>query len=226
MTHLHLPRVYAATDALLGTVDRMTPAEFAGDSVLPGWSRAHVVAHVAMNARCFGRAIGAALRGELVAVYESTEARDADIRGAAGLPVGDLRELLFETCGAWRDVADDVDEDHLTARLERVPGGPQLSVAEGLVARWREVEIHHADLGLAWTPASWSPEFVDEVLPSLVEFRSREVDLTLHSPEGSIQVGSGGPEVRGSRADLAWWLMGRGSGDRLTGDLPTLGPWR
>ena len=47
--------------------------------------------------------------------------------------------------------------------------------------------------------------------------RSREV--------GSVAVGA--PEVRGSAADVAWWLSGRGDGEGLTcaGDLPTIAAW-
>lgn len=226
MDHLNLLDVYDATDALLRTIDAMTPEEYAAPSLLPDWSRAHVAAHVAMNARCFARAIEGAVRGPRVPVYESTEARDADIAEAAGLPAAELRELVFDTCGVWRDTVDELSEDDLSARFERTPGGSEFTIAEGLVARWREVEIHHADLGMAWTPDDWSRAFVDQVLPDLVDFRSKEIDLTLETPEGAFQVGSGGPMIRGNRARLAWWLMGRGTGEGLTGDLPELGPWR
>ncbi|KRF11620.1 hypothetical protein ASG90_18075 [Nocardioides sp. Soil797] len=226
MAHLHLPDVHEATDALLRTVDEMTPEDYAAPSLLPDWSRAHVVSHIAMNARCFARAIEGAVHGPSVPVYASPEARDADIAEAAKLPADELREFLFDACGTWRDTVEDLSEGDLGAEIERTPGGPRLTISDGLLARWREVEIHHADLGMGWTPDDWSTDFVDEVLPGLVEFRSEEVDLSLESPEGTIQVGAGGATIRGSRARLAWWLMGRGAGEGLVGDLPTLGPWR
>ena len=31
--------------------------------------------------------------------------------------------------------------------------------------RWREVELHHVDLGLGYEPADWPPAFVERVLP-------------------------------------------------------------
>jgi maleylpyruvate isomerase len=36
------------------------------------------------------------------------------------------------------------------------------------------------------------------------------------------------PEVRGTAADILWWLLGRGDGDRLAcseGQLPSIGRW-
>jgi maleylpyruvate isomerase len=48
--------------------------------------------------------------------------------------------------------------------------------------------------------------------------------------DGLWKLGEGqGPEVTGAAADLAWWLLGRGTGDGLvssTGELPTLPGWR
>src|SRR3954451_15483752 len=45
-----LQAVEAASDRLLATVEGLTVAGFAEPSVLPDWTRAHVVAHLALNA--------------------------------------------------------------------------------------------------------------------------------------------------------------------------------
>jgi maleylpyruvate isomerase len=54
--------------------------------------------------------------------------------------------------------------------------------------------------------------------------------LSSTDAEGLWKLGRGaGPEIRGTVGDLAWWLVGRGSGEGLecsTGGLPTLGRWR
>lgn len=216
--------VYDATDALLRTVDGLTKEQMLVGSVLPRWTRAHVVAHVALNALGFARAIDGARRRKPVPVYDSQESRDADVEVASKMSADGLREFTFDACGRWHEVTADLDE--WEARLERVPGGPTLSVEEAVGARWREVEIHHADLDLDHTPADWTPQFTAYVFESIVEFRRPEVDATLETPEGPVILGDGGPVVRGARHDLAWWLLGRGSGEGLEGDLPTLGPWR
>ncbi len=56
----------------------------------------------------------------------------------------------------------------------------------------------------------------------IVRFRTEQVDLTLETPEGPVPLGAGGPVITGTRHDLAWWMLGRGGGVGLTGDLPTL----
>jgi maleylpyruvate isomerase len=64
------------------------------------------------------------------------------------------------------------------------------------LGRWREVELHHVDLGLGYTPADWPDEFVHLVLPEMIDGLARRAD---------------------HRALLAW-LSGRGR-------VPELGPW-
>ncbi|KQY64344.1 maleylpyruvate isomerase family mycothiol-dependent enzyme [Nocardioides sp. Root140] len=224
MSRQNLHHVYDATDALLRTVDGLTPEQFAAPSLLPGWSRAHVVAHLALNALGFGRAIEGVRHRRPVAVYASPEQRDADIDESARLGVDALREFLFDACGRWRDLTEDITDWNGT--FERTPGGPTLSVEQAVGARWREVEIHHADLDAGFGPADWSPAFAAFVFENVVGFRDDQVDLTLETPEGTVLLGAGGTPIRGTRHDLAWWMLGRGSGEGLEGDLPTLGPWR
>ena len=51
--------------------------------------------------------------------------------------------------------------------MERMPGGPPFSADECIDMRWREVEIHHADLGAGYTAADWPPAFTTYLLGSL-----------------------------------------------------------
>ena len=219
-----LQHVHDATARYLQTVDRMEPEQASAASVLPDWTRAHVVAHVALNAHGLARALNGVLHDEPIPVYDSVEDRTNDIASHATLPLRDLREISFDACGRFRDAADRLED--WSVEVERTPGGARLTVSEMLMSRWREVEIHHADLLLGHRPRDWSPAFVEAVLPQLLADRSGALDLTLVSPEGRLDVGAGGPEVTGSRADLAWWLMGRGDGEGLSGTLPTLEAWR
>lgn len=224
MSHDNLTHVYDATDALLRTVDRFTPEDFGAPSLLPGWSRAHVVGHLALNAVGFARAIDGARHGRPVPVYDSAEIRESDINEAATMEVGALREFLFSASGQWREATQGITDWHCT--FERTPGGPELTIGAAVKARWREVEIHHADLGVGYLPQNWSPAFTHFVFDNVVESRRTQVDVTLETIADRIDLGQGGTVVRGARHDLAWWLLGRGSGEGLVGDLPTLGPWR
>jgi maleylpyruvate isomerase len=40
--------------------------------------------------------------------------------------------------------------------------------ARTIWSRWREVEIHHSDLGLLYNPSDWPDAFVEEYLPGEV----------------------------------------------------------
>ena len=182
------------------------------------------MAHLALNAVGFTRAIKGASHHRAVPAYDSSEARESGIEKAASMEVGALRELLFDASGQWHEATRDVSE--WDATFERTPGGPVLTIGEAVQARWREVEIHHADLGTGYLPEHWSPAFTDYVLAHVVESRTGELDATLETSTHRIDLGAGGRMIRGPRHALAWWLLGRGSGEGLAGDLPRLGPWR
>jgi maleylpyruvate isomerase len=206
-----LELVHRATQSTVQTVDRLTDSQWAEPSVLPGWSRAHVIAHLTNNALGISRAIHGLRSGHPATIYDSDAARDKDIENLARRRVDDVREIFLASV---TDVYDALR--HLTPYLreqtvQRTPGGQVLSVEELVLMRWREVEIHHADLDAGFTHQDWSPEFVDYFLPLVSYDRAEEVDLSL---------------VHGNNANKAWWLAGRGTGDGLMGDLPSLGPWK
>src|SRR6185312_14462807 len=71
--------------ALNRTVDALGADALAAPSLLPGWTRAHVVAHVALNGDALAGVLDAVLREEPVAMYESDEKRDSDIDELAGV---------------------------------------------------------------------------------------------------------------------------------------------
>ena len=217
-----LAAVHDATTRYLQTLDGLTSEQLAEPSPLPGWSRAHVVAHVAQHALGTSRALHGLAAGERLPVYDSREQRAADIDKGAALAAGELRETSFDACDRWKEAIETVtDWDGL---MERTPGGPSFSASECIDMRWREVEIHHADLDAGYAVADWPTAFTTYLLDYLAADRTE--DLTLRAPTRELTVGAGGPVVEGSEADLAWWLLGRGRGEGLSGDVPTLGGWR
>ena len=217
-----LAEVNHATSRYLQTLDGLTSEQLMDASLLPGWTRAHVVAHVARHALGTSRALHGLASGERLPVYDSPEQRNADIDATAALGDGELRELSFAACDLWKEaIASVTDWDGL---MERVPGGPSFSAEECIDMRWREVEIHHADLDAGYTAADWPPAFTTYLLGYVAADRTE--DLTLRTPTRELTVGAGGPVVDGSETDLTWWLLGRGRGEGLSGEVPTLGGWR
>jgi maleylpyruvate isomerase len=64
----------------LGTaLGRLTDEEFGGPSLLPGWTRAHVLAHLAGNADAQVNFLTWARTGVETPPYASDEARDQEI---------------------------------------------------------------------------------------------------------------------------------------------------
>ncbi|MFE2757473.1 maleylpyruvate isomerase N-terminal domain-containing protein, partial [Actinosynnema sp. NPDC059335] len=77
-----LAAVVRAHRRLLDVIAGLTDAAVAAPSTLPGWTRGHVLAHLADAARARARVVEHAARGERVAMWEPGE-RDAIIEATA-----------------------------------------------------------------------------------------------------------------------------------------------
>lgn len=222
-----LEDVYAATARYLRDLDRLTADDLTQPTVLPGWTRGHVIAHLARHALGTSRALTGLAHGHPLPIYDSDEARDRDIDVTARLPVDELRELSFDACGRFKAACAAIHESDATwdALVERTPRGQVFTAEEIVEMRWREVEIHHVDADIGYSPGDWPRPFAAYVFDMVVRDRGHE-NLTLRLPRGDLPLGDGsGPVVAGDAPHLAYWLLGRPTGHGLTGDLPTLGPW-
>ncbi len=221
-----------SSNALTRTVDSLGRDDYAALSLLPGWSRAHVVAHVALAGLALAGVVDGVVHGREVAMYESDEQRDADIEELAAAEPSVLRERYLESVSAFAEAVQKMEEEHWEGQILRLPGGPAWPLVTLVPTRRREVEVHHADLGAGYAPADWPEDFVVELLDVVTvdhaasgPFVVRATDL---GREWTVGEGSG-PTVTGTGADLGWWLTGRGAGEGLSTDadgLPQLGPWR
>lgn len=219
--------------AFTRTVDALTAEQFAAPSRLPGWSRAHVVAHVALNGLAVARVLDGLVHGNPVSMYESDEQRDVQIEELAAASPTELRDLHLAATTAFGEAVERMDDEHWPGRVERLPGGHSWPARTVVPTRRRELEIHHADLGAGYSRADWPPDFAAELLDTVTvdqapsgPFTVRATDLGRDWYVG----GEGGLVVTGSAADLGWWLTRRGDGEGLACEsddrLPGLGPWR
>ena len=220
-----------ADQALVRTVDGLTDADYAAASLLPDWTRGHVVAHLALNAEGLAGVLHGAHVGEPRPMYASSEARDSDIAELAGEEPAALRERLLGSTAQFSQALGAMHEGDWDGRFERTPGGPDFALANVALMRVREVEIHHADLGAGYAAADWPDDFRTVLLESMTKrpypapfsVRPTDLDHTWHYGEGD-----GGPVVTGTSAALGWWLTGRGAGEGLTSDagaLPEVESW-
>jgi maleylpyruvate isomerase len=225
-----LAHVEEATQRYLRTCAGLTDEQFTEPSVLPGWTVAHVISHVASNATGITRAVRAAVADDPNPwVYESNAARDVEIDERAAWSVADLRSLNATSTDDLRAAFAECPSEKLGVLLPRAAdAGPPWSVEDWIGARWREVEIHHTDMGVGYTHNDWTQEFVD-YLQAVAGFdREKEIAVTLSTPQGTVEIGGGGQVISGEQRDVVWWLIGRGGGVGVSSDLPLpeLGPWQ
>lgn len=196
--------VREATERLLAAVGTLDNAAVTHPSRLPGWTRGHVLSHLARNAD----ALVNVLAGR--PMYESAEARDADIeRGAPRelrAQLDDVRESAerFQAVGA---------KDADWSRTVELRNGVKDTASRIPFRRWAEVELHHVDLGIGYELEDLSEEFT-----------RRETDFLTHRFRDHLPDPSA---IHGAPADLLGWLSGRRDGVGLTvdrGSLPALPP--
>ncbi|MFF5786619.1 maleylpyruvate isomerase family mycothiol-dependent enzyme [Streptomyces sp. NPDC012693] len=217
-----LAHVREATERLLNAAASLDNAATAGPSRLPGWTRGHVLAHVARNAD----ALVNVLQGR--PMYPDAATRDADIERDSGRPpaahLADLRETAarFQAVGA--EPAD-------WSRTVELRNGVTDSASRIPFRRWVEVDLHHVDLGVGYELEDLSEEFTVREIEFLADrFTGLEnVPATvLRSDDGGTWTTggrSGGVTVTGPAADLLGWLAGRRDGTALKaegGPLPEL----
>ena len=224
-----------ADQALVRTVDGLAEEAYAGPSLLPGWTRAHVVAHLTLNAEGLAGVLHGAHVGEPRTMYASQEARDRDIAELAAVAPAELRERFLASVGVFGEALAAMHEADWEGRFERTPGGQDLALVTVPLMRVREVEIHHVDLAAGYDAADWSESFRILLLESMTRrpypapfsVRPTDLDRTWRYGQDGGSVAAG-PVVSGTSAALGWWLTGRGTGEELTSDtneLPEVEAW-
>ncbi len=218
-----------ANDRLLTSAEKLPPESVAEPSLLPGWSRGHVLTHLARQADALLNLFTWVRTGVVTPAYASVAARAADIEAGSGRPLDEQLADLRESCARLQSAGRDLPVEAWAVQLE-LPDGPQVA-ARIPWRRLREVEVHHVDLLAGYTPADWPESFAHRLLHE-VAGGLNGIDLTLRVTGigHPVLVGAGGDTVvAGSAADLAAWLTGRASGTGLVvpdgGALPTLPAW-
>lgn len=230
-----LPLLDQATDRVLRTAAGFDDAAVAAPSLLSGWTRGHVLTHLARNADACTNLITWARTGVRTPAYPSMEARNADIEAGAGRPAGELVEDLRAAAARFAGAAADLPAAAWAVSVEKADGR-RVTAALVVWDRLREVEVHHVDLAAGYTTADWPEAFSQHVLREIVNGFTRRDDapaLILRPDELGHDIGigtsDGAPVVAGPAHALAGWLSGRSAGDDLTvtpsGPLPAVPAW-
>lgn len=223
--------VRGATGRLLAAVEQLDDATASKPSLLPGWTRGHVLAHLARNADALLNVFAGR------PMYADAESRDGDIerdahRGVAG-HLADVRESAARLDGAFAAQRDSDWE-----RTVELRNGVTDRAYSLPFRRWIEVELHHVDLGVGYAMDDLPAAFIERELANMARrFAGHPgvpVPVELRTEDGvSWHTGAaenGGSKtvvVAGSPTALVAWLTGRSTGTGLSArdplpDLPAL----
>lgn len=205
-------------------------------SLLPGRSRAHVVAQVGFGARALARLVEWARTGVETPMYESPAQRREEIEFGATLRADALRHLAAHAAVhlnvEWRDLpAEAWTHPVVTAEGRTVP------VAETVWMRTRDVWVHALDLRTGYSTRDFPARLIDLLLDDLVAVWRRDrvdgdPDILLEPTDRDVTyrvldaTDTESLVVRGTAADLVGWGIGRSSRGVSTpsGELPGLAP--
>ena len=190
----------AAHRRLFETVDALDDDAVRAPSRLPDWTRGHVLTHLARNADSHARMLGGALGGEALEQYAGgAEERVGAIEAGSGRPAADLaadvRDASLRLEDAWAAMTPEAWDGH------GLSFGREWPCPDMPFGRWREVEVHHADLGLGY---GYDEDYVVAELPAQLD------RLPDRLPDAA------------ERRRLLEWLLGRAA---QPGDL-ALRPWQ
>ncbi|MDQ0756868.1 maleylpyruvate isomerase family mycothiol-dependent enzyme [Arthrobacter sp. B3I4] len=229
-----LEELRRAADVVTGIAAKLTDAEVAAPSELPGWTRGHVLAHVAGIGNAMARQLEYAARGEKIELYDGgSEGRNRAIELSAGHGAEQHRAAVEAAIGRALEAFGTLDAAGWQAPITFRDG----VVFDGGLALWRELTIHATDLGTGRGPETWSRPFCENLF-NFLSARVPEGQRFVLQPLGlpSVTLGAAGGRstvINGMLTDIAAWLAGRtptlgslratAAADGV--DLPELLPW-
>ena len=197
------------TAAFETAVDWLTDSGLAGPSSLPGWNRAHVIAHTARNADALVNLLIWARTGVETPMYTSADQRAHEIEAGARQSARVLRADLLAADGRLTEEFAGLPDACWSATV-RTARGRAVPASQVPWMRVREVWVHTVDLNLTTfddVPHEVCAALVDDVATA---FRTR----TDCPPV----------ELRAENGARTWLLGAPGSAEPVvvTGDLPSL----
>ncbi|WP_087873392.1 maleylpyruvate isomerase family mycothiol-dependent enzyme [Arthrobacter globiformis] len=218
-------------------LNELTDEELDGGSLLPGWTRRHIVAHVGYNARAIARLVEWAATGVETPMYPSVEVRNHEISFGATLSPTALRNLFDHSAVhlsvEWRDLPDrDWSNEVKTVQGRTVPA------SETVWMRTREVWIHAVDLGNGATFADIPEAVLARLLRDITgAWHARGTDAGLvvrvTGMDGAFgDIDAPNPTIiSGPLPAVVAWAAGRGtdgvtaSGQGAKGEVPAAPKW-
>jgi len=198
-----------ATQRLIDEARLLTEADLRAPSLLPSWSRAHVLAHVARGADAMRNLLVGAGAGQDRPAYASPEARNADIDRSAAAGASELVDDLAGSAMALRTVARRLPVQAWRYQV-RVLDSPRFLASQLLIRRLAEVELHHCDLGIGYGHDQWTAVFAAMELDE--PMRSQRAERRGYRQPGSVRARATArkvPPYRPGQPLPGSWIGGR-----------------
>jgi maleylpyruvate isomerase len=209
----------------------LSVAELDAPSLLDGWSRRQLIAHLGYNAVGLCRLLDGAAAGVAKSMYASAEAREEEIAKSVDLDDGGLYHLFDSEAArldtTWRELPSAT-----WSVTVRTPQGKPVPTSETLWMRSREVWIHAVDLGTGATfeaiPAVVQETLLNEVIDG---WRNSGMTVAINGePSAKTLTIDKAPDdqaisARGTLPALLTWMTGRGSVGVSPHDVPPAPRW-
>jgi len=158
--NIHVAGCAESHQRLLQSLDSLTDDQCREPSALPGWTRGHVLSHLARNAESHVHVLQCAARGEVGEQYVGgakarKEGIESHANDSAESLVNAVRRSIYALEGQWAATNSEGWQGHGVNSA-----GASIAMSDIVFLRWREVEVHHADLALAFTFADWNSTYV------------------------------------------------------------------
>ncbi len=227
----------AVTDSLMDTVKRLDDTAIGTPSLCVGWTRGHVLTHVARNADALCNLVTWARTGAETPMYPSRKHRDDDIEAGAGRSAAELEADVEASAERFLDDLLALEAAHLQARVS-LGSGTELTAYDLPLHRAREVAFHHVDLDAGYTFADVPAALVRRALTESGErltandtgpliLVAADTGQRVHVA-GTASTQSPPTQITGRACDLLAWTAGRSDGSGLDAPpegLPQLPSW-
>lgn len=197
----------AGTRLFTDAVARLDDESLDAPTPLPGWTRKHLIAHIAANAEGIGNLVRWAATGTETPMYASADERAAGIAKGSTMSAQQLTSWLTGSAEALNTAMDQLTPDQWVREV-RTAQGRIVPATETPWMRAREVGVHTVDLavgiGFADLPDDFNHALCEDILAK------RGLDRLPPQVDGA------------SLPQITAWLAGR---PHALTDAPDIGPW-
>lgn len=195
----------------------LTDDELDGPTLLDGWTRRHLVAHLGYNAAALCRLMDWAATGVETPMYASPEQRAQEIAEGSTLSAAALRNLFAHTVARLDEKWRNLPRSAWQAQV-RTAQGRLVPAEETAWMRTREVWIHAVDLGNGGRFGDFPEVVLDSLLDDIVGMWRKKglgtglvLEVDGREPLRVVEDAAVEHTVRGPLAGIVRWAAGRGA---------------